>query len=117
MLALTGAVAPGAVISLTLVGSSQDNPFIVPLGKVFVLTDIIISPQVFSSTGEYLFQVIPSPEFLTTGLTVRSRVAEPSSFQVHLMTGMVFKPGSNVRVFLCFGDHSVNVSAFGHLAI
>jgi len=116
MVALGGAVAPGATTSLIPVGGSQDHPFIVPSGKVLVLTDIIISPQVFPPTGEYEWQVTPSPQFFTTALSVTSTAADPSSFQVHLATGLVFQAGSDVRVGLVFGSNSVNISAFGYLA-
>jgi hypothetical protein len=116
MLALSGAVNPGATTNLVTVGSTQ--AFGVPPGKVFILTDVIIAPQGFpvASAGDYAFQVTPSPNFMTTALSVAATATNPASFQVHLLTGMVFQAGSNVRVGLTFGNRSITVSAFGYLA-
>jgi len=118
MLALSGAVSPGATTNLVPVGSSPAQAFVVPPGKVFILTDLIIAPQVFPvvNAGDYLFQVTPSPNFVSTALSVAATAANPASFQVHLLTGMVFQAGSNVRVGLTFGNRSITVSAFGYLA-
>src|SRR5438093_1585523 len=63
MLALSGTVNPGATTSLVPVGSSPAQAFVVPSGKVLILTDIIIAPPVFPvvNAGDYLLQVTPSP--------------------------------------------------------
>ena len=116
MLALSGAVSPGATTNLVTVGSTQ--AFGVPPGKVFILTDVIIAPQGFpvASAGDYAFQVTPSPNFMTTALSVAATATNPASFQVHLLTGMVFQAGSNVRVGLTSGTNRITVSAFGYLA-
>ena len=116
MLALSGAVSPGATTNLVTVGSTQ--AFGVPSGKVFILTDVIIAPQGFpvASAGDYAFQVTPSPNFVSTALSVAATATNPASFQVHLLTGMVFQAGSNVRVDLTFGNRRITVSAFGYLA-
>lgn len=118
MLTLSGTVSPGAMTNLVTVGSSPAQAFVVPSGKVFILTDVIIAPQVFpiASAGDYAFQVTPSPNFVSTALSVAATAINPSSFQVHLLTGMVFQAGSNVRVGLAFGNRSITVSAFGYLA-
>jgi len=115
MLALSGAVSPGATTTLVTVGSSQ--AFGVPPGKVFILTDLIIAPQVFPvvNAGDYLLQVTPSPNVVTTALSVAATASNPASFQVHLLTGMVFQAGSNVRVNLTSGNNRITVSAFGYL--
>jgi hypothetical protein len=113
LVSLTGAVAPAASTNLSLVGGS--TPFIVPSKTALVLTDIVISPQSFPPAGNYLWQVLPSPNFFTTALTVTSTAIDPSSFQVHLTTGMLFQAGSDVEVDLVFGNSGVNVSAFGYL--
>ena len=118
MLALSGAVNPGATTNLVTVGSTPAQAFVVPSGKVLILTDIIIAPQVFpiASAGDYAFQVTPSPNFMTTALSVAAAASNPASFQVHLLTGMVFQAGSNVRVSLTSGNNRITVSAFGYLA-
>src|SRR2546427_3886107 len=102
MLALSGAVSPGATTTLVPVGSSPAQAFVVPSGKVFILTDVIIAPQVFpiASAGDYLLQVTSSPNFVSTTLSVAATATNPASFQVHLLTGMVFQAGSTVRVSL-----------------
>jgi len=53
---------------------------------------------------------------VTTTLSVAATATNPASFQVHLLTGMVFQAGSNVRVGLTFGNRNITVSAFGYLA-
>ena len=118
MLALSGTVNPGATTTLVPVGSSPAQAFVVPSGKVFILTDVIIAPQGFpvASAGDYTFQVTPSPNFMTTALSVAATATNPASFQVHLLTGMVFQAGSNVRVTLTSGTNRITVSAFGYLA-
>ena len=113
--ALAGAVTPGQTTELVPVGGTQNQPFIVPSGKILVLTDIILSPQSFPPSGDYSWGVTPSPGFLTTALFVTSTAADASSFQVHLTTGMAFQAGSKVRVGLTFGSSDVNISAFGFL--
>jgi hypothetical protein len=117
MLALTGAVAVGDQRNLVIVGGNKEDAFIVPSGKVFVLTDIIISPQQIPAFGDYAIQVTPtSGSTFTTAMSVTSSAADPSSFQVNLTGGMIFKTGSKVRVLLYHGSAtSVNVSAFGYL--
>ena len=116
MLALSGAVSPGATTNLVTLGSTQ--AFGVPPGKVFILTDVIIAPQGFpvASAGDYAFQVTPSPNFMTTALSVAATATNPASLQVHLLTGMVFQAGSNVRVTLTSGTNRITVSASGYLA-
>jgi hypothetical protein len=116
MVSLAGAVAEGSTTELVPVGGNVSNPFVVPPGKFLVLTDIVISPQVFDPQGLYAWQVNASTSQFTTALSVTSTAEDASSFQVHLTTGMVFRAGSEVRVSLLFGSHSVNVSAFGYLA-
>ena len=117
MLALSGTVNPGATTNLVTVGSTPNQAFVVPSGKVFILTDLIIAPQVFPvvNAGDYLLQVTPSPNFVTTALSVAATATNPASFQVHLLTGMVFQAGSNVRVSLTSGNNRTTVSAFGYL--
>lgn len=110
---LNGAASPGTPINLAATGSA--SPYVVPLNKSFILTDIVISPQNFPATGGYLSQITSTTPQQTaiSQLTVASTAEEPSSFQVHLNTGMVFKAGSNIPFFLVFGNSSVNVSASG----
>jgi hypothetical protein len=117
MVSLTGAVAEGGSTELVLVGGNISNPFVVPPGKFLVLTDIVISPQVFfDPQGHYAWQVNASSSRFSTALSVTSTAEDASSFQIHLTTGMVFQAGSEVRVSLVFGSNSINVSAFGYLA-
>jgi hypothetical protein len=118
MLALSGIVNPGATTNLVPVGSTPAQAFVVPSGKVFILTDIIIAPQVFPvvAAGDYLVQVTPSSNVMTTALSVAATATNPASFQVHLLTGMVFQAGSTVRVSLTSGTNRITVSAFGYLA-
>src|SRR2546425_5946650 len=117
MLALSGTVNPSATTTLVPVGSSPAQAFVVPSGKVFILTDVIIAPQGFPvvNAGDYTFQVTPSPNFVTTALSVAATATNPASLQVHLLTGMVFQAGSNVRVGLTSGNNRITVSAFGYL--
>jgi hypothetical protein len=118
MLTLSSTVNPGATTSLVPAGSSPAQAFVVPSGKVFILTDIIIAPPVFPvvNAGDYLLQVTPSPNFMTTALSVAAAASNPASLQVHLLTGMVFQAGSTVRVSLTSGTNRITVSAFGYLA-
>ena len=118
MLALSGTVNPGATTNLVPVGSSPAQAFVVPSGHVFILTDVIIAPQVFPvvNAGDYLFQVTPSPNAGTTALSVAATATNPASLQVHLLTGMVFQAGSTVRVGLTSGTNRITISAFGYLA-
>lgn len=115
LVSLTGAVAVGSSRNLVTVGDSQE--FVVPAGKVFILKDVVVSPQYIPPTGYYIFQVLPSSGSLfTTALTVTSSGEDPSSFQVHLSSGMLFKSGSNVRVYLNpSSENPINVSVFGYL--
>jgi hypothetical protein len=117
MLALSSTVNPGATTSLVPVGSSPAQAFVVPSGHVFILTDVIIAPQVFPvvNAGDYLLQVTPSPNFMTTALSIAATASNPASLQVHLLTGMVFQAGSTVRVSLTSGTNRITVSAFGYL--
>jgi Tfp pilus assembly protein PilW len=117
MLALSGAVSPGATTTLVPVGSTPAQALVVPSGQVFILTDLIIAPQGFPvvSAGDYLLQVTSSPNVVTTALSVAATATNPASLQVHLLTGMVFQAGSNVRVGLTFGNNRITVSAFGYL--
>jgi hypothetical protein len=113
---LTGAVGSGQETTLIrITPTGRDLPFVVPPGKFLVLTDIVISPQVFPSSGQYLWDITSIPE-LTTAINVASSADSPSSFQVHLTTGMVFHSGSSVRFMLTFGNAPVNISALGYLA-
>ena len=118
MLTLSGTVNPGATTNLVTVGSTPAQAFVVPSGKVLILTDVIIAPQVFPvvNAGDYLFQVTPSPNGGTTALSVAAAASNPASLQVHLLTGMVFQAGSNVRGTLTSGTNRITVSAFGYLA-
>jgi hypothetical protein len=113
IVSLTGAAAPAASIDLVPVGGSSSSPYVVPPNKSFILTDIIFSPQSVPAPGVYTWQVDPTCSFFTTAVTVTSTDANPSSFQVHLNTGMVFRAGCRVNFTLLFGSASVNVSAFG----
>jgi len=113
MVSLTGAVAVGGESYLIRVGSSAD--FVVPADKALVLTDIVFSPQVFSSLGDFQLQVLPGGGTFSTALTLFASAAEPSSLQVNLTSGMVFRAGSMVKVSLVLGSAPVNVSAFGYL--
>ena len=116
MVSLGAAVAVGGSQELVPVGGNIAHPFEVPAGKFFVLTDLVISPQVFTPEGDYLWQVSASQTHFTTEITVTSKTADASSFQVHLTTGMVFEAGSRIGVSLVFGSNPINVSAFGYLA-
>lgn len=117
MISLTAAVPVGDSAELAPVGGNAGNPFVVPRDEFLVLTDLVISPQQFLSAGDYFWQVTPLPARpFTTAISVTSSAADASSFQVHLMTGMVFNAGSKVRVSLVFGSSPINVSAFGYLA-
>jgi hypothetical protein len=113
LIALNAAVAPGS--QTNMIGDATGQVFVVPPNRVFVLTDVIISPQTFPPTGSYLWQVTPSAQFFTTELTVTSTAADASSFQTHLTTGTKFHAGSHVQFALVFGGAAVNVSAFGYL--
>jgi hypothetical protein len=110
---LNGAATPGTPINLAAAGSS--SPYVVPPNKSFILTDIVISPQSFPPTGGYLSQItsITPQQTVISQLTVPSAAEEPSSFQIHLNTGMVFKAGRNIPFLLVFGNSGVNVSASG----
>ena len=118
MLALSGTVNPSATTNLVPAGSSPAQAFVVPSGHVFILTDVLIAPQVFPvvNAGDYLFQVTPSPNGGTTALSVAAAASNPASLQVHLLTGMVFNASSNVRVGLTSGNNRIAISAFGYLA-
>jgi len=98
-------------------GGAVTQPFVVPQGYALVLTDVVVSPQSFPPTGDFTWLVTSQPSPVTTAyLLVTSSAAEPSSFQVHLTTGMSFPAGSGVGVTLGNGGSSLNVSAFGYLA-
>jgi hypothetical protein len=113
LIALNVALAEGEAKSMVVVGRS--DVLAVPAGKAFVLTDLVVSPQVFPPEGEYAIQVVSRPGPLTTAISFNASAANPASFQVHLQTGMVFRAGSTVWVGLTFGDMPVSVSAFGRL--
>ena len=107
------AVAVGETVSLPRTGSTE--AFVVPPGRAFVLTDIVVSPQVLSASGPpFAWQIFNSPQ-ITTNMNVTSTPSDPSSYQVHLTTGMVFAAGNEVRFMLVFGDAPFNVSATGYL--
>jgi hypothetical protein len=110
---LGGVAAPGQQIPMVRLGSG--GTFVVPEGKTLVLTDVVVSPQVVPSAGAYAWQITSSAGTLTN-VNVTSSAEDPSSFQLHLTTGMIFQAGSRVRFHLIFGATSVNLSAFGYLA-
>jgi hypothetical protein len=107
-----GYVARVAVVMATLLWGLGLLPSGVHAQSIVPPRDMLA----LTSAGDYTFQVTPSPNFMTTTLSVAATATNPTSFQVHLMTGMVFQAGSNVRVELTFGNRSITVSAFGYLA-
>lgn len=114
MLALSGAVAVGGSVDLGFVGSGGD--FAVPEDKAFVLTDFIISPQTFATSGTFTIVVVSAnTNNRNTAIVLTTSAANPSSFQVNLTSGMVFPSGSIVRAFLTSGVGPIAVSAFGYL--
>jgi hypothetical protein len=116
MLTLVGAVAVGGTDGLRLFGSETGEAFTVPPGKALVLTDVMLSPQVFPTAGDFGLQIVASPGPFTTGLIVTSSSSDPSSFQVNLTTGMVFQAGSSVRAGLNAASAApINITAFGYL--
>jgi hypothetical protein len=119
ILALVTAVAIGGEIkNMQVIGDDTNPDFVVPSGKVFVLTDIFVSPQSFPPpNGFYRVQILPSVEVFTTAITLISQSNNPASFQTHLTTGMVFQSGSTVRVALTDGVSSVDVNCFGFLDV
>jgi len=115
MRCLVGAVEPGKQIELVRVKPSAENvPFIVPAGYSFVLTDVVISPQLIPVEGWYVWGIVSAPEF-TTAITSQSSAPNLSSFQMHLNTGMIFRAGNRVRFGLSSGPSSLNVYAYGYL--
>jgi len=109
---LSGAPQPGAFADLFLIGGAT-SPYIVPTNRTLILTDVIVSPQSFPPTGAFLWAILSTSSDLTTDLVVTSTAADPSSFQLHLRTGMVFHAGSKVRISLYFASSGVNVTALG----
>lgn len=115
MRCLVGAVEPGKEIELVRVKTGGENvPFIVPVGYSFVLTDVVLSPQLIPVEGWYVWGLASGPEF-TSAITSQSSAPDLSSFQMHLNTGMVFRAGNRVRFGLSSGPSSVNVYAYGFL--
>ena len=106
------AVAVGDTVSLPRTGSP--DAFVVPPGRALVLTDIVVSPQATGVSEPFVWQIFNGPS-ITTNMNVTSMPSDPSSYQVHLTTGMVFPAGSEVRFMLVFGDAAFNVSATGYL--
>jgi hypothetical protein len=92
--------------NLILTDGTFGDDFTVPTGKAFVLTDIIISPQIEGASGPLLVQVTASDPF-TTALSLTSSGENPASFQVHLTAGMVFLSGSTIRASVrqCSNQH------------
>ena len=115
MRCLVGAVEPGKEIELVRVKTGGENvPFIVPVGYAFVLTDVVLSPQLMPVEGWYVWGIASGPEF-TAAITSQSSAPDLSSFQMHLNTGMVFRAGNRVRFGLSSGPSPVNVYAYGLL--
>jgi hypothetical protein len=115
MVGLIGAVAVGGERNLVLMGGNINEPFIVPENKALVLTDLVFSPQEFPSRGDFQIQVLPAGGPFSTTLTLFASAADPSSLQVNLTSGLVFRSGSAVKVSLPNGSTSLAVSAFGYL--
>lgn len=113
MISLTGAVAVGGESNLLRLGSGEE--FRVPADKALVLTDLVLAPQVFPPSGAYQLQVLPAGGPLSTALTLFASAEDPSSLQVSLTSGLVFRSGSAVKVALTFGSTPLNLSAFGYL--
>jgi hypothetical protein len=115
MRCLVGAVAPGSEIELVRVKPGGENvPFIVPAGYSFVLTDVVLSPQLIPVEGWYVWGIVSGPEF-TAAIKSQSSAPDLSSFQMHLNTGMVFRSGNRVRFGLSSGPSPLNVYAYGYL--
>jgi hypothetical protein len=112
LVALATAVAAGA-IDVAFARIPQDTPFVVPTGKGLVLTDFVCSPQ--AQGGNFSLQINASPEVFTTQLTFVASSAEPSSFQVHLQTGLFFAAGGKVLIAMLSGSASLNCYAYGFL--
>jgi hypothetical protein len=114
---LSAILRPGqAFTTLAQIAPTPQAQFVVPTGKVLVLTDFVIAPQTPPSTTTiYRYQINPQPaSVFTTQMAVQASSAEPSSFQVHMTTGMVFKAGALVTVSLTQGT-VVNFYAYGYL--
>jgi hypothetical protein len=110
-------LGPGQTERLSIVGGSS-SPYVVPTGMALVITDYVFAPQAFPpSGGEYLLQINSQPAALfTTQMSWLASSAEPSSFQVHMTTGMEFKSGASVAVSMAAGSpQSVNFYAYGYL--
>lgn len=115
MRCLVGAVEPGKEIELIRVKPGGENvPFIVPAGYSFVLTDVVLSPQLIPVEGWYVWGIVSGPEF-TTAITSQSSASNLTSFQMHLNTGMVFRAGNSVGFGLSSGPSPLNVYAYGYL--
>lgn len=115
MRCLVGAVEPGKEVELVRVKPGGENEtFIVPAGYSFVLTDVVISPQLIPVEGWYVWGIVSGPEF-TAAIKSQSSAPDLSSFQMHLNTGMVFLAGNRVRFGLSSGPSSLNVYAYGYL--
>lgn len=112
---LVGAVEPGKEIELVRVKTGGENaPFIVPAGYSFVLTDVVLSPQLIQVEGWYVWGIVSGPDF-TAAINSQSSAPDLSSFQMHLNTGMVFRAGNRVRFGLSSGPSPLNVYAYGYL--
>lgn len=114
LVALATAVAAGATdVAFVRIGGSQSTPFVVPTGRALVLTDFVCSPQ--AQTGNFGLQINASSDVFTTQLTWVASGSEPSSFQVHLHTGLHFATGGKVLISMLSGNGPLNCYAYGSL--
>ncbi len=116
---LTNSLAAGETKGLFLIGApSAPNPFVVPTGMFLVLTDFVLSSQnVPPPPGStWSLQINPQPPALfNTQMPLQSSAAEPSSFQVHMTTGMMFQSGATVTVSMLQGTQPIGFYAYGLL--
>jgi len=123
LISFTEAVAPGdpsQIKHLNRFGRSFD--YTVPTGTELVLTDFIIAPQAeVPEQGKYHLQVLArnfsaaGAPVLASGFGLEMNSSDPSSFQVHLNSGMVVPAGYKIEVWLHFGPAPIEINAFGYL--
>jgi len=102
------------VIGWTIAAPADGSPqplYQVPKGAKLLLTDVVVSPQVFVSPGEFKYTVGSTSG--SESKVVRASGAKPSSFVTHLWR--LFQSGEGVTFALNQGSAPVNVSAYGYL--
>ena len=115
LIKLGGADCPGVEDEAILRAGGSNVDYVVPEGKNFVLTDIIISPQNLGAEGRYGCQILPNLPFTTSLIAVGS-TDDWSSFRWHFSSGMLFTSGNNVRFLLNSGPACAEINAFGYVA-